>query len=128
MFVEIDLKKQHNIVCGVIYRHPNAILDIILGCLYDIIDKISKENKYCVLLGDFNIDLLRSDTNPDTEDFANTLGSYAFYPQILKPTRITYHSATLTDNIFFNSLEHHIINGNILSGITDHLPNFIIIN
>ena len=51
----------------------------------------------------------------------------AFHPQILKPTRITYHSATLIDNIFFNSLEHHAISGNIVCGITDHLPNFFII-
>lgn len=49
------------------------------------------------------------------------------YPQILKPTRITYHSATLIDNIFFNSLEHYAISGNIVCGITDHLPNFLII-
>lgn len=128
LFIEINLKNQHNIVCGVIYRHPNAKLDLMTDFLYNTVDKISKENKYCVLLGDFNIDLLRFDTHPDTEDFINTLGSYAFYPQILKPTRITHHSATIIDNIFFNSLEHHIISGNILSGITDHLPNFIIIN
>ena len=47
---------------------------------------------------------------------------------VQKPTRITDHSATLIDNIFFNSLEHHAINGNVLSGISGHLPNFIIIN
>ena len=57
----------------------------------------------------------------------NTLGSYEFHPQILKTTRITYHSATLIDNIFFNSLEHYAISGSIVCGITDHLANFLII-
>ena len=50
-----------------------------------------------------------------------------FHPQILKPTRITYYSATLIDNVFFNSLEHYAISDNIVCGITDHLPNFLII-
>ena len=32
------------------------------------------------------------------------------------------------DNIFFNSITHHTISGNITYELTDHLPNFIIIN
>ena len=56
------------------------------------------------------------------------MGSYFFQPHILQPTRITNHSATLIDNIFFNSTTHHAISGNITYELTDHLPNFIIIN
>ena len=90
-------------------------------------EKVNIEGKFCLLMGDFNINLLNYDSHSETEDFVNTLGSYAFHPQILKPTRITYHSATSIDNIFFNSLEHYAISGNIVCGITDHLPNFLII-
>jgi hypothetical protein len=46
----------------------------------------------------------------------------------LQPTRVTDHSATLIDNIFFNSVEHYVISGNLTYDLTDHLPNFIIIN
>ena len=53
-------------------------------------------------MGDFNIDLLKIDSHADSEHFMNTLGSF-FQPQILQPTRITSHSSTLIDNIFFNS-------------------------
>jgi hypothetical protein len=56
------------------------------------------------------------------------MGSHFFHPHILQPTRITDHSATLIDNIFFNSVTHHMISGNIIYDLTDHLPNFIIIN
>ena len=43
--------------------------------------------------------------------------------------RITDHSATLTDNIFFNSIEHITISaGNVVYDLSDHLPNFIILN
>ena len=74
------------------YRHPNAQLDTTLNFLYKVTEKINKENKYCLLMGDFNTNLL------------NTLGAYAFHPQILKPSRITDHSATLIDNIFLTLL------------------------
>ena len=79
-------------------------------------------------MGDFNLNLLNYDSNSDTNNFINTLGSYYFHPQILKPTSITEYSATLIDNIFFNSLEHQALSGNLLCGITDHLPSFVIIN
>ena len=58
----------------------------------------------------------------------NTFSSYFFTPQIIQPTRITDHSATLIDNIFLNSATHHTISGNIVYDISDHLPNFLIIN
>ena len=46
----------------------------------------------------------------------------------MKPTRITYHTATLIDNIFFNSIDFHTISGNVVYDLSDHLPNFLIIN
>ena len=91
-----------------------------------IVDKIHREKKYCVLLGDFNLDLLKFESHLSTENFLNTLGSYYFQPQILQPTRITDHLASLIDNIFFNSLEHFSISGNLCYDLSDHLPNFLI--
>jgi hypothetical protein len=38
------------------------------------------------------------------------------------------HTATLIDNIFLNSIEYDTMSGNLLTDITDHLPNFLIIN
>ena len=65
----------------------------------------------CLFMGDFNIDLLKSNGHPESENFINTLGSFFFQPQILQPTRITSHAATLIDNIFLNSIEHYLISG-----------------
>lgn len=89
---------------------------------------IHQESKYCVIMGDFNLDLLKFGVHPATDDCLDTLGSYFFQPQILQPTRITDHSATLIDNILFNSVEHFLIGGNLVYDLTDHLPNFLIIN
>ena len=63
-----------------------------------------------------------------TEEFLNTLNSNFFEPHITKPTRITDHTSTLIDNIFFNSIDFDCSSGNIIYNISDHLPNFLIIN
>lgn len=59
------------------------------------------ENKICVVIGDFNIDLLKIDSHQNSDHFVNTMGTYFFQPHILQPTRLTDHSAMLIDNIFF---------------------------
>ena len=79
-------------------------------------------------MGDFNIDLLKSDSHSILDNFLDVFSSNFFQPHILQLTRITDHSATLIDNIFFNSLEHLVISGNIVYDLTDHLPNFIIMD
>ena len=79
-------------------------------------------------MGDFNLDLLKYDSRPPTEEILNNFGSYFYNPHILRPTRITHHSATLIDNIFFNSIVHHTIIGNLIDGLSDHQPNFLVIN
>ena len=95
--------------------------------VYLVIGKINQERKLCLISGDFNINLLNFDKHHLTEDFINTLGSLFLEPHILKPTRITSHSSTLIDNIFFNSIKYQTVSGNLLHDLTDHLPNFLII-
>ena len=92
-----------------------------------LVESIHRENNYCILLGDNNLDLLKFESHPDTNSFLSILGTFYFQPQILQPTGITDHSATLIDNIFFNSLEHFVISGNLCYDLTDHLPNFLIV-
>ena len=78
-------------------------------------------------MGDFNIDLIEI-SEPCSDNFINTLGSFFYQPHILQPTRITSHTATLIDNLFLNSIEYFTISGNIVYDLTDHLPNFIILS
>ena len=73
-----------------------------------MLKKVSAENKLCVLLGDFNIGLLKVEKNDDANDFYN-MTSYFFSPQ---PQPIGPTSKTLIDNIFINSLEYKSIRGN----------------
>ena len=52
--------------------------------------------------------------------------SYSYLPFINTPTRVTGHSKTLIDNIFYNKPMLNITAGNISSVISDHLIQFLI--
>ena len=126
LWIEIHNTHSSNILCGIIYRHPNGNLESFFEYLNSTAEKIDRGSKYCAILGDFNFDLLKFENHYPTNDFINIISSFCFQAHILQPTRITGHSKTLIDNIFFNSLEHFTISGNIIYDITDHLPNFLI--
>ena len=90
--------------------------------------KISKENELLFIMGDFNVNLLNYESHNDTNDFINTMISHCLLPLILHPTRVTDHSATVIDNIFSNNTSYETISGNIISQISDHCPQFVILN
>ena len=126
LWIEVNNDSHSNLICGIVYRHPNGNLDNFIEYLNFVTDKVNKETKYCTMQGDFNLDLLKIDSHTMADNFLNIMGSNFFQPYILQPTRITDHSATLIDNIFFNSIEHFTISGNIVYDLTDHLANFLI--
>ena len=95
--------------------------------LNPLLQKISTENKNLVLMGDFNINLLNAEHDVNISNFVDILSSYSLLPHINLPTRITQHSKTLIDNIFSN-LNSDFFSGNILAGISDHLPQFLLID
>ena len=123
-FVEIITSNKKNIVIGVIYGPPHSKFNLFENEINQILSKIDKENKICYLMGDFNIDLLKSESCDFAGKFFEQLITSSFMPLILKPTRITQHTATLIDNIFTNDIEalESSSNGIIFSDISDHLP------
>ena len=50
-----------------------------LDFINNAVDKINKENKYGLLLGGLNIDLLKFDSHPGTDEFINTSHSIHKY-------------------------------------------------
>ena len=90
--------------------------------------KVSKENKLIFCMGDFNVNHLSYNLHSHTNDFINTMISHYLLPHILHPTRVTDHSATVIDNIFSNNTVHESVSGNIMTHISDHFPQFIILN
>ena len=68
----------------------------------NILRNISLRKRDIYILGDFNINLLNSDTHSNTSDFIDMMFSTSFLPLINRPTRISDNSATLIDNIYTN--------------------------
>ena len=63
---------------GCIYRHPSSSISInhlTSDYIEPLLDKISTKGEMCSLIGDFNIDLLKSDINENINQFYNTLTS-----------------------------------------------------
>ena len=89
---------------------------------------LSKENKKVILTGDLNLNLLNFDKNKEVNEFLDILTSNWFPPQILGPTRFAEHNKhSLVDNIFVKFSDMHCTSGNIIEKITEHLPNFLLI-
>ena len=126
VWVEINNKGCKNTVVGCLYRHPhyNNINDFskyINKCLI----KLNKENKEVYIAGDFNIDLLKYETNTNYREFYNLMTSNGFLPLIIQPTRITETTKSLIDNIYTNAFTNDNQSGNILLEIADHLTQFV---
>ena len=127
-FIEIIQTDDKNIIVGCMYRHPSMSVDEFNNdYLTPLLDKASSENKLIFLTGDFNVDLLKADTNKDFAEYLDILSSYDFFPHIILPTRVTDISSTVIDNIFFNSIEYNIVSSNLTSSISDHFPQFLLL-
>ena len=123
LFIE-TVMHDHKVVIGVIYKPPESNTDTFVAHFSDVLGIISKERKHCILMGDFNLDLIKVDNNNQTKDFVHSLYTNAFYPTISKPTRVTEHSATLLDNIITNITGYSIKSGVLYNDISDHFPVF----
>lgn len=69
--------------------------------------------------------MLNVNNHPPTCDFLQTMLCNNLIPRILHPTRITSSTATLIDNIFYNSEEYITVSANINASLSDHLPQFL---
>ena len=91
-----------------------------------MLEKVSFEKKEVCLMGYFNINLLKYESNRETADFLNNMRSNGPAPYITLPTHITPRLKTLTGNIFFNEVNEAAISGSRITGISDHHAQFLI--
>ena len=72
--------------------------------------------------------MLKFHKNKEITQFLDFLTAKWFTPQILGPTRITENEqASLIDNFFIHFNDLHCTSGNFFEKISDHLPNFLMI-
>ena len=86
---------------------------------------LSKENKEIYISGDFNFNLLKSDSNNACSNFFNLMNSNGLLPFILHPSRVVEgQTPSLIDNIFSNNTSSIILSGNIYFQISEHFSQF----
>ena len=130
MFLKINIKSTNNslksYIIGNIYRSPSSkVADFTLR-MEQMLAKLDKhKNKTIILVGDFNIDLIKHDTDKHGQELINLTTSHGFLQVISRPTRITDHTATLIDHIYINKIPDVYSSGVITCDISDHLATYV---
>jgi len=125
-------KSNKKFIIGCLYRHPNSFISDFCQLIETPLCKINKCKYPCILLGDINVDMLKFSASPAVCDYIDCLISNNFLPTLLFPTRVKRSSSTLIDHIsFFDPVlnaKNKIHSGSIICDISDHYPNFFLIN
>ena len=93
---------RRNDVIGVVYRPPGGDVGAFNTEMARLLSLLRGTDAY--IMGDFNVDLLKTETHGPTSDFMEGFSSGGFYPLISLPTRLTDTTATLIDNIWTNNV------------------------
>ena len=101
-----ELHTKNSIIIISIYRPPSIQVKLFTEKFTDLLQFLSRENKYIFIVGDFNVDTSRAITNPNitVNNFQNMFLSYFYTPLIDKFTRVDEKRGTssLLDNIYTN--------------------------
>ena len=128
-FIELTFDNKR-IIIGTVYRpnsFPKADIDIFMHTMNELQQLLGNEHKDIYIIGDMNIDLLKFSDHVKTGEYLDNIFSQGFLPLIVKPTRLTSHSATLIDHIYTNKLEINVTSGIVVTDVSDHFGVFSII-
>ena len=126
--VECKLDRQKYMV-AIVYRPnspPHANVDCFTLHLLELLDLLDQQNCKCIVMGDMNIDLLKSHFDANISDYVDNVYARGFVSVITIPTRITPNSATLIDHIYTNTKNNNIQSGVIVTDVSDHYATFYI--
>ena len=135
LFVDIIDDSGKKITICNIYRplrnnNNHVSIDSFLLDFSPVVQTLSKISKNVVLAGDFNIDLLKLNSNSKYQEFYDTLSEFDFLPIITLPTRLSKRHATLIDHMYCKSPNPLTISesGILATKISDHMATFVALN
>ena len=139
VFVDIYLKsnlvsfsgRQEKITLGCVYRHPRKLkyqIEAFTDALESKLESVATKNSPIFVTGDININMNNIDSNPQVQNFANMISSIGCEHLINLCTRFAKNSRSSLDQIITNCNDDISSAGIINTHISDHLPNFTIIN
>ena len=94
--------------------------------LRNILDYLKRLDARVYITGDFNLNLIRYNSNNCVRNFVDTMFDFSFYPCTHKVTRVSKRSATIIDHIWTNDIRSYKTNGILLSDSSDHFSPFLI--
>ena len=116
IWIEVCLKRSKPILVGFTYRNPSERTD-----WFDrftlMMDAVCLEAKEIILLGDFNISLLKPHIK-----WNQLYENFNLHQLIDNPTRITTNSETLIDHIYVTTKQNIAEVCSPVCGCSDHLP------
>ena len=128
LFIRISQKNRLSLIVGGIYRPPCKSINKFLEYLNDnfLVNETILGEK-CVLIGDFNLDLLQADVKNTHRLFFDMMAEAGFQMQIDQPTH--YNAQTrkfnsIIDHIWINFFKD-ITAGVLEDPISDHLPIYL---
>ena len=131
LFVKLRQCKKVNrsVIIGNIYRSPSRKPSDFNELLETILRKLDRHNnKHILLLGDFNIDLIKHDKDIHGQDLIDSTSNHGYIQIISRPTRITDHSATLIDHIYSNKINNVVSSSVVTLDLSDHLATLATIS
>ncbi len=124
-----------SILLGNIYRatlYLNEHYTAFINEFKPHLSRLESNNTEVMIVGDFNINLLKLNTTPLISDYFDMMTEHSFYPKITLPTRLTNTNGTLIDNILCKLTEASLdtTSGVIMNkiGLCDHQPYFTVFN
>lgn len=117
--VLIDNAKNISLIC--VYRPPGTPIDLFNSEFDSLLNNNVFQNNV-IIMGDLNINLLKTDSHSPTADFNNMMLTNRYISIINKPTRVTPFNETLIDNFFTNFYSNSINSAILQYPISDHYP------
>lgn len=108
-----------------LYTQPKKDMDSFVKKLESVLDQIINENKYIIMAGDFNIELMENSKHK--LQFMSIMNSFNMSQTIFSPTRITATTKHCIDNIFTNFNKQHLESLVLHTVISDHTAQKIIL-
>ena len=102
VFIEVKTRTithKRKTIVGIVYRPPSTNITTFTEHVMNITDNLKVENKWCYIMGHFNINLTNYGCHTETYDYIDAMFHHSFLPLINRPTRITITTATIIDNI-----------------------------
>ncbi len=120
IWIELTPKHHPSHLIYVAYRSQDHNLNDWYESFSDQVTNAYIEYEQVTIMGDFNIDLLKSDN--DSINFLDLMENFQFSKHISKPTRITNKTTTMIDHMFTSTLERVRAVKVAKISISDHFP------